>query len=137
MLHDTNYVYTKLKPAAILIENIFIPFKLSVKYQCKKQCYILLFIETVHVKQFLIIQKKISSNYIYVYNFCNNTTFSSVKVFSFYIHNHWGKVDDRYCNYGHPKMADVESGKNLFLSTRIIQSLYYAPAGRYINLVQR
>jgi hypothetical protein len=27
---------------------------------------------------------------------------------------HWGKADDRNCNYGHPKMADVESGKNLF-----------------------
>ena len=27
---------------------------------------------------------------------------------------HWGKADDCNCNYGHPKMADVESGKNLF-----------------------
>ena len=27
---------------------------------------------------------------------------------------HWGKADDRNCNYGHPKMVDVESGKNLF-----------------------
>ena len=27
---------------------------------------------------------------------------------------HWGKADDRNCNYGHLKMADVESGKNLF-----------------------
>ena len=26
---------------------------------------------------------------------------------------HWGKADARNCNYGHPKMADVESGKNL------------------------
>jgi hypothetical protein len=30
--------------------------------------------------------------------------------------NHWGKADDRNCNYGHPKMAAVhvrvESGKN-------------------------
>ena len=24
------------------------------------------------------------------------------------------KADDRNCNYRHPKMADVESGKNLF-----------------------
>ena len=31
-----------------------------------------------------------------------------------YIYCHWGKADDRNCNYGHPKMADVESGKNLF-----------------------
>ena len=30
------------------------------------------------------------------------------------IHDHWGKADDRNCNYGHPKMADVESGKNVF-----------------------
>ena len=27
---------------------------------------------------------------------------------------HWGKADDHNCNYGHSKMADVESGKNLF-----------------------
>ena len=27
---------------------------------------------------------------------------------------YWGKADDRNCKYGHPKMADVESGKNLF-----------------------
>jgi hypothetical protein len=33
------------------------------------------------------------------------------------LYNHWGKADDRNCNYGHPnltKMADVESGKNVF-----------------------
>jgi hypothetical protein len=31
-------------------------------------------------------------------------------------HAHWGKADDHNCNYGygHPKMADVESGKNVF-----------------------
>jgi hypothetical protein len=27
---------------------------------------------------------------------------------------HWGKAGDRNCNYGYPKMADVESGKNIF-----------------------
>jgi hypothetical protein len=27
-----------------------------------------------------------------------------------------GKADDCNCNYGHPKMADVESGKNVFVS---------------------
>jgi hypothetical protein len=27
---------------------------------------------------------------------------------------HWGKADDRNCNYGHPKMADMKLGKNLF-----------------------
>jgi len=31
-----------------------------------------------------------------------------------FCNNHWGKADDRNCNYGHPKMADVESGKNVF-----------------------
>jgi hypothetical protein len=25
-------------------------------------------------------------------------------------HKHWGKADDRNCNYGQPKMAHVESG---------------------------
>ena len=30
------------------------------------------------------------------------------------ISSHWGKADDRNCNYGHSKKADVESGKNLF-----------------------
>jgi hypothetical protein len=29
---------------------------------------------------------------------------------------HWGKADDRSCNYGHPKMADVESGKQNFVN---------------------
>jgi hypothetical protein len=27
---------------------------------------------------------------------------------------HWGKADGRNCNYGHPKMADMKLGKNLF-----------------------
>ena len=31
-----------------------------------------------------------------------------------FLNIHWGKADDRNCNYGHPKMADVESSKNLF-----------------------
>jgi hypothetical protein len=29
------------------------------------------------------------------------------------------KADDCNCNYGHPKMADVESGKNIFLSIKL------------------
>jgi len=29
-------------------------------------------------------------------------------------HVHWGKADGRNCNYGHPKMADMKLGKNLF-----------------------
>jgi hypothetical protein len=29
-------------------------------------------------------------------------------------HKHWGKADDRNCNYGQPKMAHMESGKDLF-----------------------
>ena len=33
---------------------------------------------------------------------------------TFHSQTHWGKADDRNCNYGHPKMADLESGKNLF-----------------------
>jgi len=32
---------------------------------------------------------------------------------------HWGKTDDRNCNYGHPKMADMESGKNVFLTIKL------------------
>ena len=27
---------------------------------------------------------------------------------------HCSKADDRNCNYGHPKMADMKLGKNLF-----------------------
>jgi len=29
------------------------------------------------------------------------------------INFHWGKADDRNCNYGHPKLADMKLGKNL------------------------
>ena len=35
-------------------------------------------------------------------------------VFSDHLSYHWGKADDHNCNYSHPKMADVESGKDLF-----------------------
>jgi hypothetical protein len=28
---------------------------------------------------------------------------------------HWGNADDRNCIYYHPKMADVESGNNVFV----------------------
>ena len=28
---------------------------------------------------------------------------------------HWAKAGDCNCNYGHPKMADVESGKIFFV----------------------
>ena len=46
------------------------------------------------------------------------TEYSTVLRFLFFFLQftiiHWGKADDRNCNYGHPKMADVESGKNLF-----------------------
>jgi hypothetical protein len=34
-------------------------------------------------------------------------------LFHVYFSHHWGKADDRNCNYGHPKMAEVESGKNV------------------------
>ena len=43
----------------------------------------------------------------------NRTTTTANKLLRVSI-NHWGKADDRNYNYGHPKMADVESGKNLF-----------------------
>ena len=33
---------------------------------------------------------------------------------TFQLYVHWGKADDSNCNYGHPKIADVESSKNLF-----------------------
>ena len=29
-------------------------------------------------------------------------------------HGHWSKANDSNCYYGHPKMVDVESGKNRF-----------------------
>ena len=40
----------------------------------------------------------------------------SVWNFDFFLipQSHWGKADDRNCNYGHPKMADMKLGKNLF-----------------------
>ena len=37
---------------------------------------------------------------------------------------HWGKADDRNCNYGHPKMADVESGKNLFCRLNCFSNVF-------------
>jgi hypothetical protein len=37
---------------------------------------------------------------------------------------HWGKADDRKCNYGHPKMADVESGKNLFCQLNCFYNVF-------------
>ena len=27
------------------------------------------------------------------------------------VYLHWGKADDRNCNYGHPKMAEMKLGK--------------------------
>jgi hypothetical protein len=38
--------------------------------------------------------------------------------------HHWGKADDRNCNYGHPKMADVESGKNLFCGLNCFYNVF-------------
>ena len=37
---------------------------------------------------------------------------------------HWGKADDRNYNYGHPKMADVESGKNLFCRLNCFDNVF-------------
>ena len=39
-------------------------------------------------------------------------------------HTHWGKADDRNCNYGQPKMAHVESGKNLFCRLNCFYSVF-------------
>ena len=36
----------------------------------------------------------------------------------------WGKADDHNCNYGHPKMADVESGKNLFCQLNCFYNVF-------------
>ena len=41
------------------------------------------------------------------------------RVHVYIVYIHWGKADDRNCNYDHPKMANVESGKNLFLSIKL------------------
>jgi hypothetical protein len=38
--------------------------------------------------------------------------------------HHWGKADDRNCNYGHPKMADVESSKNLFCGLNCFYNVF-------------
>ena len=51
----------------------------------------------------------VSSNSFLVYVVSITMTYSLL-----YVNVHWGKADDRNCNYGRPKMADVESGKNLF-----------------------
>ena len=39
--------------------------------------------------------------------------FNMLTINKTYLILHWGKADDR--NYGHSKMADVESGKNFFV----------------------
>jgi hypothetical protein len=42
-------------------------------------------------------------------------SFEQFFTFQFILDNlHWGKADDRNCNYGHPKMADMKLDKNLF-----------------------
>ena len=42
---------------------------------------------------------------------CFSETINLIEL-KLYIHS--GKADDRNCNYGHPKMADMQLGKNLF-----------------------
>ena len=37
---------------------------------------------------------------------------------------HWGKADDRNCNYGQPKMTDVESGKNVFCRLNCFYNIF-------------
>ena len=41
-----------------------------------------------------------------------------------FINIHWGKPDDRNCNYGHLKMADVESGKNVFCQLNCFYNVF-------------
>jgi hypothetical protein len=51
----------------------------------------------------------------YFYMLCTKYISNSVELISLFLTRiHWGKADERNCNYGHPKMADVESGKNVF-----------------------
>ena len=42
-----------------------------------------------------------------IFIYIQNETVTSVNI-------HWGKADDRNCYYGHPKMAYMKLGKNLF-----------------------
>ena len=37
---------------------------------------------------------------------------------------HWGRADDRNCNYDHPKMADMKLGKNLFCWLNCFYSVF-------------
>ena len=37
---------------------------------------------------------------------------------------HWGKADDCNCNYGHPKMEDVESGKHVFCRLNCLYNVF-------------
>jgi len=41
-----------------------------------------------------------------------------------YAFHHWGKADDRNCNYSHPKMADMKLGKNLFCRLNCFYSVF-------------
>ena len=39
-------------------------------------------------------------------------------------HIYWGKADDRNCNYGHPKMANMKLGKNLFFRLNCFYNVF-------------
>jgi hypothetical protein len=56
----------------------------------------------------------LSFSLVYFYLFLFGFFFFSSSSSSSSWYSHWGKAGDRNCNYGHPKMADVESGNNLF-----------------------
>jgi hypothetical protein len=40
------------------------------------------------------------------------------------LHIYWGKTDDRNCNYGHPKMANMKLGKNLFFRLNFCYNVF-------------
>ena len=52
------------------------------------------------------------------------TLFHSSVHFFLVLVKHWGKADDRNYNYGHPKMADVESGKNGFCRLNCFYNIF-------------
>ena len=45
--------------------------------------------------------------------FCYHTMQPTLAIFGSSV-SHWVKADDRNCNYGHPKMADMKLGKNIY-----------------------
>ena len=46
------------------------------------------------------------------------------RLFAFHFNNHWGKADDRNCNYGNPKMPDMKLGKNIFCRLNCLYNVF-------------